>query len=330
MTATKKVTDKNTKKQILDVLADTQAELRAEKSKSGVNKRADLKVVQEQEVVEKVKAASVEETIKNFRVELNKGLAGFEQKLLEKQEEFENIQEAIDIQKTSLKDIHEISQEADTLDALLRAQEKQEEEFNNSMNETRLVWGKEQQDHAKELQEKEAELRKTRTREQEEYSYDQKLKIKKDKDTYEAEKAVREKALKDQEQIVLADLKIREDALIAKEEEVAALKATADKFEEVKLAAVEEAVESALGREKSSRHFEVSALKKDQESSAKILDHENKILTDRVAELTAQNTDLNSKLQNSYAEIRQVSEAAITGAAQSKVYVTNESSKTGK
>lgn len=325
MSATKKVSDRMTKKELIEVIKTQREELEDEKARNGVDRKTELKLVKEKETVKKATDTSVEDIIKTFRVQINGALSGFEGQLLEKKDRLDQIQEAIGIEEKRLQDVYQIAHQSDTLEVLLRAHDKEKQEHAEIVKNMRLQWQKEQQEHADAIKESDALTKKEWARKLEEHTYDWKQKLAREKDLFIEEKKLKQRELKELEDITNDSLAKRESAVTAQEEDIAELRAKVEKIDENKQAAIEEAVAKALKSEKTSRHFEVTSLKRDHEATIKVLEASQESLTDRVNNLDVQNRDLNTKLETAYAEMRVLAQKTIEASAQAKVYVTNES-----
>jgi hypothetical protein len=324
MTA-KKVTEKTTKKEMLVVIQTMQQELEQERERNGVDKKTELKLVEENSTVQSASKTSVEEIIKTFRVQINESLSGFEEQLLTKKSKLDEIQAAIQIEEQRLKDVFEVQLQSDTLQALLRAQEKETEEFEKTKDTAATEWNQEQEDHDKWVQEREALTKKEWDRKTEESRYDWKIKQDRQVDDFKELKRLKERELKELEEITTKSLNTREDAIKEQETDIAELKKKVSEIEANEAAAVQTAVDKALKSEKASRHFEVSSLKKDHESSEIIKSKEIETLTASVKDLSANNTDLRTKLEAAYTEIRNIAKDAIQGASQAKVILNQDS-----
>lgn len=330
MAATAKITEKTTKKDMLAYIKTIQKQLEEEKKNRGVDKKAALKVIEQKKVVASASQTSVEDIIKTFRVNINESLSGFEEQLLAKKAKLDEVQKAITIEENRLQEVYDIETQADTLQVLLRAHEQEEESFEAAKDKARLEWRQEQEDHDKWVREREAQTKKEWERKLEEHRYDWKIKQSREIDEFNEQKRLKERQLKEIEETTIKALQVREDAISAKEEEFENLKVQVAAIEENQSKAVLEAVEKALQSEKKSRAFEVSALKKDHESTLKVLTNSVETAQSMIENLTAQNEDLKTKLETAHQEIRNIAKDAIHGAAQAKVFVTQDTKPSSK
>lgn len=320
-----KITEKTTKKDMLAYIKTIQKQLAEEKASVSVDKKAALKIVEDKKTVKSAQETSVEDIIKTFRVQINGALSGFEEQLLTKKNKLDEVQKAIKIEEQRLKDVYDIQNEADTLQVLLRAHEQERQEFLDLKENERLEWKKEQEENNKWIKEREAQLKKEWDRKLEEHTYEWKLKKSREQDAFAEEKKLKERELNELTEKTLKALEVRERAIEASEDELIKLKEKVAKIDEEQLSAVNVAVEKALKSEKTSRHFEVSTLKRDHESTVKVLQNLNTTLAQQVDVLTKENADIKNKLETAYGEIRNIAKEAIQGASQAKVVVTQDS-----
>ena len=198
MTA-KKAIERMTKKELVEIVNTTQQELEAERSRNGVDRKAELKLVKEKETVKNATETSVEDIIKTFRVQINGALSGFEGQLLEKKQKLDEIQSAIVIEQQRMEDVYRISHKADTLEALLRAHEKEKEEHEALVKKIKEEWDKEQESHLNFVKEREALTNKEWNRKLEEHNYEWNQKIAHEVDKFKQEKKFKQRELKELE-----------------------------------------------------------------------------------------------------------------------------------
>ncbi len=281
-----KVTSQNTKKQILEayneLLENIQEEEKApEQEKKEKSEKATV------EKAGKLSPEKIYESIASLKSSVNNTLEDAENKMKQVFDEFENLKNAVAIEKKQLEEVYQISANADSLNALLQAQKKKKETFEEEMEQKKAQW---------EAEEKEKE--KQRQREEEDYQYNLKKKRQKEQDAYEEKKEKQEKELKEKKVAFEAEISEREARVKAAEEELAELRTKAAEFPKI----LEKEIEKA-------RKETTEALKKEFEFEKKLEESNNNAdikLKDQVIESLKEK---NKELQQS---LGQLSQKAVT------------------
>lgn len=318
MTNDKKVTERNTKREILAQYHVALAELKSAREQ-GVDRRATLHRAASEATVAQATAFSVKDIVKDlatFRLNVNETISGLEESLLEKKAQLDSVQEAIKTQEKTLKDVHDITNEGDSLAAIVQAQSMEKAAHAKSMDETRTSWGKERDLHNEEVSEREGEINKLRKRGEEEYSYGQKIQKQKDQDAFSTERKIREEAIF-----------VREVALDEKEETFKVLKGAVDSHQTKVDEAVAAAVDKTSKREKTSNAFEVRTLKATHESETKIFELKVETLEEKVGTLEESNKVLQDKAATAADQVQTIAGEAIRGA---QARVMAPAAETGK
>jgi hypothetical protein len=317
---TEKVTERNTKREIMSAYnksLETIKTLKAQKVGRGTEVTRDKNVA----TVQRATASSVKDIVQalaDLRVGANETISNLEESILEKKSQLDDIQTAITLQKSELKNVHDVTVEADTLAALMEAQSDEKRTFQVEMDETRRGWEKEKSDRAERLNEQRAHETKEQKRRTDDFDYQFKLKQSRQDDELAEGRRLFTRELDKKREEVEKEFTERDEALTSREEEfnsyVEQVKSFPEKLEKAK----EDAVASAMKSEKSSRHFEVSALKRDVTTANQI--HENTItmLNEKVGALTEENAHLREQLNAANEKVQSVAVEAIKG-AQAKI-----------
>lgn len=315
-----------TKVNLLGQLQQAEKKLAEEQSRNN-DRQAKLNLVRNETTVQNAQETDVKGIIQDFRVNLNDGLSGFEQQLYSSKEKLDEVQAAIRLEEQNLADVFEIKKNSLTLQSLINSIEETDEKFRLHKSATKEEWEKEQADHLIEIEERDLSESKKWNRKLEEARYEFNLKVKKDEDLWDQSKLVRERTLKEQENSTTAILNKKYADIKAQEKDIADLRVRVENFDNVKQEAIDEAVKKALSSEKTSRHFEKSAMEKEHNSTAKILQNDNVSLAAINERLTSENKELKLQLEAAYGKIQETSLEVIKGAAQSKVIVNQEAQK---
>lgn len=319
-----KVTEKNTKAQILDAYEEamrTIAELKAGKTTTA-------------EVVKAKEIKAVKESAKQI-VEMNILDAGIVAK-------YNNLLETIKMLEAEIEELYGIKKEADTLEALINAYKDDERKFKIAKEE-RLAKANEEyeekvaannkkiaelkDDYAKLLsdlkakyQEEKVALEKERAREKEEYTYNLNRERTIENDKWADEKAQREAALKAKEDAI-AERESKVEELEQKIKDLESSKCFLEtKIEEVKISSFEE------GKAKAKKEADTSKVFSDRAHKAELDRKDDRIaaLESALEEAREANKSLQSKLDESYARIQSM---AIEAAKNSGVRMVESTNK---
>lgn len=182
----------------------------------------------------------------------------------------------------------ELGEKKDTLKAEIEALKQQKQEIIDSIN--------------AEAKARENEIKLTRSREEDEYTYNLKRSRKAENDKWEDEKAAREKILELRETAALE----KETELNAKADHVKELEAKVEEIPTLIAAATEEGIKKGKADADKSNTFEVRALKKDAEYQKQLLEDKNERLAEDLANARAEKVELQQKLDDAYAQMREL------------------------
>lgn len=306
------VSEKNTKKEIMDELKRIQAELNEERA----NKKT-ISQVQEEKIIETKKASAKSLIEKNILAP-------------EIMSQYKDVMDTIELKKKELAEIQEMEQAIIDVEALMLAKEallakkeaatlevvtNLEADANEKVEKAKLERDQilaEKSAKITELdnayKERKAILDKEREREAEEYKYDLERSRKIENDKWLDQAAEREKELMAREAAVI----MREQTVKIQETELDELKAIADSLpEKIALARQEgkEEGEKAAGK---TYAFEKNAIKKDAEFQAQLKDNEIASLKKALEASEAKVTSLESKLEAAYANMNELAKTTVT------------------
>lgn len=300
-----KVTDRNTKKEILEYVKEIEKQLELEKLKKETTQNA-IDRERKQECVNKAEAL-IEKNI------LNESII----------EEYQALKETkINLEK-EIKELYDIKYTANTLEAMIITQEEIKEQNANEYNQKVECLTKEYKSIEDSLKEKEQKLKEDianmeidakknhkelldklaleRKRNEEEYTYNLNRQRQKENDAWEDEKATRE-----------AELKKREDILTEREnsfaEELKTLAALKNTIEEQKKQIEQAYINGkAEGKEKAGKEYGISkaALEKEFKAELRIKENELAMTTDRLNEALSKLSATEEKLETAYNKINE-------------------------
>jgi uncharacterized lipoprotein YmbA len=321
----------NTKKEMLDaynVLAKQlqerrEAELKPEKR---IEEKEQREVVK---VAETLSSEGVVQEIGNLKLEIGKRLTHISDRLEEEVSKFKKVQRAIELKEQEVKELYEIERSAETLAALIEAQNQKRREFeaemvdrkeelNREIQAIREEWEKEKRQHEAEIKERDAAEAKRREREKEEYGYAFNREQQLTKDQFEDEKTKIERDIQSKKEQMEKELAEREKAIAEREEELNELRS--------KVAAFPKETEEAINRAvKQTTERIMLEAKNREELVGKEFDGERNVLTTRiesfertVKEQSGQIASLSQQLERAYQKVQDIAVKSVEGTSNLK------------
>jgi len=313
------VTERHTKRDIYAAYESALKEIQDLQS-ANPDRRRTFEQTKNAKVLKMTTETTPEAIVKDlgdFRLKANEAISSLEDQMIAKKQNLEQIQTAIGLAETELKNVHGITKEADSLAALVNAQSAEKETFNVEMADMRTEWKSEQESNATKASEQERLVEQARKRTAEEYAFNLKVARRNDSDTWDQEKVQRESS-------VVA----REGAMGEKEKQFAELEDSVAGHEAALASAVTEAAEAAKKKADQSNGFETRALKSNHENAAKIAEMQIEVLETKITDLEAANKGLTSQVSVATGQVQTIAKDAIAGAQARIVPVTAE--PTGK
>ena len=237
---------------------------------------------------------------------------------------YNDLTEAIEIKQLELDELYGIETKANAMAAMINAYKEKNEELKEAqaakeaeieaeLGEKRDVLKTEIEALKQQKQEvivsinaeaktKEDEIKRARIREEDEYAYNLKRNRKAENDKWADEKAAREKVLELREAAALE----KETELNAKADYIKELEAKVDEIPALIASAKEEGINKGKADADKSNAFEVRALKKDAEYQKQLLEDKNERLAEDLANARAEKVELQQKLDDAYAQMREL------------------------
>src|SRR6266568_3367229 len=289
---TTKVTEKNTKNEILDAYHKLLTEATSDTTEDETAK-------QEQQLVDTAAKETVEKVttdLSRLRLTANQTISSLTEQLTGEAERFATLQKAIAVAKAELEEVSQIKLRSGMLKRMIELQKQEEEKFEREMAEKQAAWLAEQKSY-------EEVLKKDRSREEEEYGYQKTLRLKREKDAFEEEKRVWEREMQEKKQLHAE----REAELVDLRKKAAQLPGELDK-------AVKTAVAEAIAQEKKDSQIRQNFAKqewdaKQQLSALKVISLEQtvKVQAGEIAELKRQ-------LEKATQQVKDIAITVIEGA----------------
>lgn len=299
--------------------SETKAELdeiieRNERTEPLPAKEAEMQAARKREVLNEVKDLSVEAAVQKVTsvgLDVSRSLAAVSEQLVEQTKQLDTVREAVRLETAELERLYKADVVASSIDTLLSDFKAQEAVCKQKIEDLEAQYKAFQAESDKRFTEAEAERAKMRAREDADFKYNLTLTRKKDEDAFAATKAQRER----DEAIRLQDLTRswtdRENALKNREAELVAYKARIDalpaEIEKAKADAIAETTKTL----NSSKHFEVSHLKKDMDAAKAMSDMQIASLKEANAKLADQVVKLSAELSAANAQVKSIAEKAL-------------------
>ena len=326
---------KSTKQELLDAYNEMRQQLQ-EKDKTQLKPEQKVQEKKEAQVLTAVQATTTEgvlQKINQLKQEMARTLADLGDKLAAEVDKYNQVQEAIEIKEKELAEVFEIDKAAGTLAALIEAQHREREQFEQEMAEEkekltgeiesiREQWKSEKAERDAQIKEQDAIEAKRRQRQQEEYKYaferEQQLardKFEDEKGKMLAEKAQIEKDMKALREQTERDLQEREKQIAEREKEFASLQAQVQEFPKRLDAAMAAAVKETSERIQREAKYQQDLLQKDFEGQKNVLTSRIQSLEKAVKEQAEQLGKLSQQQEAAYQKIQDVAVKAIEGAS---------------
>jgi hypothetical protein len=319
-----KVTEKNTKKEILEALAAAQEALQAKKE----GKTTTAEIVKEKEVKATKEAAK---EIISLGI-LNDDMTN----------KYNSLLVTIEMLENDIAELYEIKRNADTLEALINSHKdknvelqnkyaKSVEELNNDFDTKETAWrlkiAEVQESHNKmvaelkvKFTEEKAQLEKDRKREQEEYTYELKRTRKIEDNNWADEKAAREKLITDREN----ELTIREVEIDNMLSKIATLETNIEALQAEVINASQEGFAKGKADAEKVTAIRISGIEKEAKWQKEMSDKEIMSLRTALANSELKVESLQTKLDDAYARLNEV---ALVSAKNSGVRMMETSTK---
>jgi hypothetical protein len=342
--ATKKPNEKNTKAEILQAYEDLAKEKSALKSQLEQLQKEKISITATKEKpTPEIKpamnnSASVQQKM-NYTIEsLAKIQLGFGSAVSELSEQLSkeaaNLQE-LRQQVTSileeLKALHGLEVAEDTLTNLIKAykdnSQTYQEEFNQrsetvlqALQEQKLAWEKEQEEHKKAITERNETLKKTHQRDEYEYKYDLELRRKLETDEYEQQQKALYKQLADLEEETKKQWEQREKTIAEREKQFTEAKAKVEAFPKEKEAAIKKATGEGEGIARYQAKVKADLYAKEVEGQKRFYEQRLQSLEATIDNQQERIQSISKQLESALKQVQDLAVKAIEGASNSKSY----------
>jgi colicin import membrane protein len=247
---------------------------------------------------------SVTSSVAATQVEVQQSLATLSGKLTEQLQVLQNIEAAINLKRSSLKQLHGIEAtavELDDLNAQIAAQKQS--------------WEEEQAAAKRRFGELESERKKVWARQEEEYSYKLAQEHRKLEDAFSQRMAQMEKDNRERYEALEKGWTERETELKKRETELSDLRQQVANFPEVVKKEVNAAVAIATNSVKKEYETKMVLSAKDAETAAKLATQDLASNTASITRMQSQIEDLKTQLEQAHRDVKEISAKALDSAS---------------
>jgi len=331
----KKLTLSNTKQEMLEAYQTVLKQLEAQReSELKPEKRLEEKKAKEViQVAESLSSEGIAKEISHLKIETGKTLAQISDRLEEEINKFKAVQSAIILKERELQELYEIEKSAVTLAALVETQNQRRQAFELEMSEKKEALNqeiealraereKEKKGYEEETKERDSLEKKKRDRDKEEYEYSFKREQKLTKDRFEDEKAKLEKEVHLKKEQMEAELKLREKAVVEREEELNDLRKKIGAFPKEMETAVTRVIKDTTERLSLEAKNREELQKKEFMGEKNVLTTRIESLEKTVKEQSEQLARLSQQLEKAYQQVQDIAVKTIEGSSNTKSLAT--------
>lgn len=340
--ATKKLTDKNTKAEILQAYEDLIKE--STSLKSQINQAAKEKPPVNQEPAKIAttqvmnQPATIQQkmnyTIENLaKIQLGFGSAANElsDKLTTQASKLEEIRKSVENEVEQLKQLHNLEVTDDTLDTLITTYEDNSKAYQEEFEQRydllsqeiltqRITWQKEQEEYHRNLKERNDNLNKNRQRENTEYKYDLELQRQLDNDEYEQQQKILYQQLEEAQQAIEKQWSEREKNIAEREKQFEEYKTKVEAFPKEKEAALKKATEEGKGIAHYQAKVKADLYAKEVEGQKRFYEQRLQSLEQTITNQETRLQNLSKQLESALKQVQDLAVKAIEGSANVNSY----------
>ncbi len=315
----KKISTTSTKNDILEAYEEVLSYLNDQKQENSTLKK---EIADRAKTVftakEFVASSDFSITLDQFGVAFVKQIEDIKIKFAQDKQSFENIQQAIVVEKTNLDDLYKIKAQAESLEALIftnkQAKEKLDLELKLLKDKTETEIDMAQASWTELLSKSKIE----KQREDEEFLYKQKIARRNDDDIYMQYKAKLEQELNDRKELFEKEILTREIELKTKEDEVVELRQMQKNYQQNLINVANKTEKDVSEKLKTEYEFKQKLDNKELEVQLKLYQQEIELLKSKSAEQQIIINELNEKSNKASDQVKDIALKAIEGASQSR------------
>jgi hypothetical protein len=312
----KKISTSSTKNEILEAYDEILNYFNDQKEENSTLKK-DLadKIKQVSTAKSIVSNANPTETLDVLRDTFVKHIDDVKSKILEEKRKFEQIEEAIKIEKETLENIYQIKVQSKSLEALIMTNKQAKEKLEADIKET-----KEKFDLETKIAKEKFDLEMTtsklnRQREEDDFMYNLKIKRRNEADIYLQKSNKLEQDLKDKQEFFDKEVSERSNELKQKEDEFKTLLQQSKEYEKNISQAISQTEKEVTEKIKREFEFKQQLDNKELEVQIKLLQQEIDLFKSKVKEQQVIINELNEKATKASDQVKDIALKAIEGAA---------------
>ncbi|MBD2597954.1 hypothetical protein H6G74_27055 [Nostoc spongiaeforme FACHB-130] len=342
--ASKKLTDKNTKAEILQAYEELTKETSGLKTqlnqalKANQNANVEKPKVEQNTTITMTQPTTIQQkmnyTIESLaKIQLGFGSAANElsEQLTTQASKLGEIRQSVEAEITALKQLHNLEIAEDTLDTLITAYEDNskayQEEYNQRYEvlsqdilEQRIAWQKEQDEYKQSTKERNDNLNKTRQRDTAEYKYDLELQRKLEFDEYEQSQKTLYKQLEEFQQETEKQWAEKEKQIAEREKQFEEAKVKVEAFPKEKEAAIKKATEEGKGIAHYQAKVKSDLYGKEVEGQKRFYEQRLQSLEQTITNQETRIQNLSKQLESALKQVQDLAVKAIEGTANVNSY----------
>ncbi|MBD2447252.1 hypothetical protein H6G76_08745 [Nostoc sp. FACHB-152] len=340
--ASKKLTDKNTKAEILQAYEELAKETTGLKTQLNQIQKDSQTVNKDKPKVEQTPAMNKQTTIQqkmNYTIEsLAKIQLGFgsaanelSEQLTTQASKLAEIRQNVETEIADLKQLHNLEIADDTLDTLITAYEDNskayQEEYNQRYEvlsqeilEQRITWQKEQEEYKQSNKERNENLNKSRQRDTAEYKYDLELQRKLETNEYEQRQKELYRQLEEFQEETEKQWAEREKLIAEREKQFEEAKAKVEAFPKEKEAAIKKATEEGKGIAHYQAKVKADLIAKEVEGQKRFYEQRLQSLEQTITNQESRIQNLSKQLDSALQQVQDLAVKAIEGNANVNSY----------
>lgn len=339
--ATKKLTEKSTKAEILEAYNELLKEKAAPKTQATTTVVEKTQVEKPQVQQPKTvmnQSQSLQQRMNNtleslMKIQLGFGSAASElsEQLTTRAAKLSEIQESVAKEIEELKQLHNLEIAEETLDTLIASYEENAKAYQSEYNqrfevlsqeisESRNTWEKEQEEHQRTVKERDDNQQKTRQRDGAEYKYNLELERKLTQDEYEQQQKSLYKDLEEFKQAIEKQWLEREKAISEREKQFEESKAKVEAFPKEKEAAIKKASEEGKGIAHYQAKVKSDLYAKEVEGQKRFYEQRLQSLEQTIQNQESRIANLSKQLESALKQVQDLAVKAIEGTSNVNSY----------
>jgi hypothetical protein len=342
----KKPTDKNTKAEILQAyeeLLKEQAALKTQLEQKPTEKpsapkeqpkpepKTEPKIAMTQTTTIQQKMNNTIQSLANIQLGFGSAANELSEQLTTKAAKLAEIQQVVSEEVAQLSELHNLEVSEDILDILIQTYEDNEKAYQEEYSQRYEVlsqellelnnnWQKEQEEHQRNIKERNENLNRTRQRDAAEYKYDLELQRKLTNDEYEQEQKLLNNQLEEEKQTTEKQWSEREKIIADREKEFAELKAKVEAFPKEQETALKKATEEGKGIATYQAKVKSDLYGKEVEGQKRFYEQRLQSLEQTITNQQTRLENLSRQLESALKQVQDLAVKAIEGSSNVNSY----------